>query len=500
MENEVLIHVQNLCKTYGSTKAVNDVTFDILKGEIRGLIGENGSGKSTLVSMLAGINQITSGAIYLEGKEFTPKHQVEANDKGISIILQEMATIGGLSVADNIFFGHEDKFIKFGIKNIKRMNTQADKYLKEFDFKNIHAGDDISLYNFEQRKLVEMVRAAYYNPKLVIIDETTTALSHNGREELYKLMKKVRAMGNTVIFISHDLQEVIKSCNSITIFRDGRYVDTVQNKDLKEEDLKSLMVGREISNKYYREDYDVTVSNEVVMQVKAVSLSNKLSNINLELHSGEILGLGGLSESGLHEIGKVIFGAEVPDKGQVILPKKNINIKSIKQAIEYGIGYISKNRDEEALMNNSSIKDNICISCMNKLQTHGFISPKKEYEFADTHVKKLDLKMESVEQLVSSLSGGNKQKVALTKWLSRNSDILVLDSPTRGIDIMVKSKIYRIMEELKAEGKSIIMISEELMELIGMSDRVIVFKDGEVSGEFLRDEALCEDMIIQKMI
>lgn len=453
MEKKVLIHVQNLCKNFGVTKAVNDVTLDIYKGEIRALIGENGSGKSTLTAMLTGIHQPSGGTMYLEGAEYHPKNQIEASRSGVTVILQEMATIAGLTVADNIFLGNEAPFVKYGIKNSKAMRQKADEYLKAYGFTGISSGEDVALYNFEQRKQVEMLKATFENPKLVVVDETTTALSQNGREILYGLIRKIKEAGNTVIFISHDLEEVLKLSDNITILRDGKLVDTLENKGIHEEDLKTKMVGREFTGKYYREDYEGAVSSEVVLRLENITLDNRLKDISLELHEGEILGIGGLSESGLHDIGKVAFGAEKPDAGKVLHVQNNCEVKSIHQAIRMNMGYISKNRDEEALMNMSSIADNVTISCMDKMRKGAFILPAREKRFADEEVRKLDIKMESVDQLVSSLSGGNKQKVALTKWLARNSNVLILDSPTRGIDVMVKSKIYRIVEQLKAEEK-----------------------------------------------
>ena len=501
MKKEVLMHIKDICKSFGPTKAVNNVTVDIYKSEIRGLIGENGSGKSTLVSMIAGIQKPDSGTMVFENREYSVQNQVEANKKGISIIVQEMSTLDGLTVAENIFFGHEDLFSKRGIRNLTRMNEKAKEYMSQFGLKDINPRANISLYNFEQRKLIELVKAAYLNPKLVIIDETTTALSQNGRDELYKLIKDLRKQGSTVVFISHDLPEVLELCDTITVFRDGHLIKTIENSsEVMEGDLKRLMVGRELTEKYYREDYGQPISDEVVLSVRNVNLPRILSDVNFDLHRGEILGIGGLSESGMHEIGKVIFGASPKSAGTVLLEEKNIQIKSIKQAIVNDMGYVSKNRDHEALINNASIKDNVCISSLDKLKNGIYISSKKEREFTQKYVEQLNLKMESVEQFISALSGGNKQKVALAKWIARNSQILVLDSPTRGIDVMVKAAIYELMEQLVAQGKSIIMISEEILELIGMCDRLLILKNGKISGEFLRSKDLGEEVIIQRMI
>jgi ABC-type sugar transport system ATPase subunit len=502
MEKEVLMQIKDICKTFGPTKAVDHVSFDLYKGEIRGLIGENGSGKSTISSIISGIQAPDSGEMLFENQPYVPANQNSANKKGISMVVQEMCTLEGLTVAENIFFGNEDAFMRNGIKNIKKMNDMAKEQLKKFGLDDIDPAQNIANYTFEERKLVELVRAVYFNPQLIIIDETTTALSQKGRNRLYDLMRSMRQEGNSVIFISHDLQEVLDFCNNITVFRDGKYIDTVQNLDgnLDENDLKRLMVGRELNERYYREDFGTPISDEVVLEVRNVTVEGILHDIDFELHKGEILGIGGLSDSGMHEIGKVLFGALSDAKGTVTLKEKGIAIKNIPQAISEGMGYVSKNRDQEALITQASIMDNVCISSLDKLQSGPYISPKKEYRYSTEYVTRLSLKMQSVKQFVSDLSGGNKQKVALAKWLARGSDILVLDSPTRGIDVMVKAAIYELMENLKAQGKSIILISEEMLELIGMSDRILIIKNGAISGEFGRSEDLNEEKIIHCMI
>ena len=260
--SEVRLQVKNLCKSFGITKAVQNVSFNVNKGEVHALIGENGSGKSTLTNMLTGIYSIDSGTFVLDGKEIHPKNQVEANEEGVSIIVQELGTLSGLTVAENIFLGHEDRFVHFGIKNTNAMNKEATELLHKYGFDRIKASDIIDNYNFEDRKLVEIVKATYFDPKIVVIDETTTALSQEGREELYKHMNRIRESGNTVIFISHDLPEILDKSDTITILRDGVYIDTVKSADVNEDDLKRLMVGREVSGDYYRADYDEKVSDE----------------------------------------------------------------------------------------------------------------------------------------------------------------------------------------------------------------------------------------------
>lgn len=498
--SEIRLEVQNLCKSFGITKAVQNVSFNINKGEVHALIGENGSGKSTLTNMLTGIYSIGSGKFILDGKEIHPKNQVEANNEGVSIIVQELGTLSGLTVAENIFLGHEDQFVHLGFKNTNAMNKKATELLKQYGFERIKASDMIDEYNFEDRKLVEIVKATYFNPKIVVIDETTTALSQEGREELYKHMNRIRESGNSVIFISHDLPEVLEKSDTITILRDGVYIDTVKSKDVTENDLKRLMVGREVTGDYYRADYGEPVSDEVVLKCEDVSVPGLIENVSFELHKGEILGFGGLSESGMHEVGKAIFGASYDRTGRVTL-QDGTEINDIPTAIKHSIAYTSKDRDNESVVLNQSIGDNICLPSLDSLANKAhLLSDKKLKNFANQYAKQMSVKMVNVDQFVSDLSGGNKQKVVLARWIGKDSDIVVLDSPTRGIDIKVKQDIYQLMNHMRKNGKSIIMISEELMELIGMCDRIIIMKDGRTSGELTRSRDLDENSLITMMV
>lgn len=497
--NKVRLEIRGLCKSFGITRAVKDVSFNINKGEIHALIGENGSGKSTLTNMLCGIYSIDSGEFLLDGVPIRPKNQVDANRCGVSIIVQELGTLSGLTVSENIFLGHEERFVRFGIKDTKRMNREAGELLKSYGFDKIRPADMIDSYNFEDRKLVEIVKASYFNPKIVVIDETTTALSQEGREELYKQMDRIRDSGNTVIFISHDLPEVLEKSDTVTILRDGVYIDTVKSSDVSEDELKRLMVGRELSGEYYRSDYGERVSSETVLFAENVSVPGKLNNISFELHRGEILGFGGLSESGMHEIGKAVFGASFDRTGSVRLAD-GTEINDIPTAIGHSIAYTSKDRDNESVVMNQSIGDNICLPSLKELSRRGVLRDGSMREFAEGFARQMSVKMVNTEQFVSELSGGNKQKVVLARWIGKDSDIVVLDSPTRGIDIKVKQDIYRLMNDMRKKGKSIIMISEELMELIGMCDRVIIMKNGSISGELTRAEEMDENSLITMMV
>ena len=497
--SDTLLRAENITKHFGLIAAVKGVNLEFKRGEIHGLIGENGSGKSTFSSMLCGIHTITSGKFFLEDKELHVRSQVEANRNSIAIIVQEIGTLPGLTVAENIFLGEEDKFMKGPVRNSAAMNREAQNILDSYGFSFIKANRMIDHYSFEERKLVEIVKSTYFNPKILVVDETTTALSHDGREELFKVMNRMRSQGSCVIFISHDLDEVLEHTDQVSILRDGELVKTVVSKEVTADDLKREMVGRELGNRYYRTDWDGSFGEEVVLSVKNVSVPNAIDNINLDLHKGEILGIGGLSECGMHELGKAVFGASYDRTGSVTLAD-GYSVDDIRGAIAHSIAYASKDRDNESVVIADSIMENVCLPSLDKLSKHGFLQHKNTSEFAEKFARQMSTKMTGVKQYVSELSGGNKQKVVLARWIGRDSDILVLDSPTRGIDVKVKADIYALMTELKKKGKAIIMISEELPELLGMSDRILIMKDGKVNGEFARSESLSEKDLIAKMI
>ncbi|HAH61115.1 MAG TPA: sugar ABC transporter ATP-binding protein [Treponema sp.] len=497
--SKVVLKSEKLCKQFGLMAAIKDVSLEFNEGEIHGLIGENGSGKSTFCSMLCGIYSITSGRFLLNGEEFRVKSQVEANRSGVSIIVQEMGTLPGLTVAENIFLGEEDKFMHGIVKNTGAMNREAQRLLDSYGFNHIAASRVIDHYSFEDRKLVEIVKATYFNPKILVVDETTTALSHTGRDELFKVMDRMRTQGNTVIFISHDLEEVMEHTDRISVLRDGELIGTVNTKETSADELKKMMVGRVLDNRYYRTDYGTPVSDEVVMTVKDVSVPGAIDDIGFELHKGEILGIGGLSECGIHEVGKAVFGASYNRKGSVTLAG-GYKVNTIQGAIRKSIAYASKDRDNESVVIADSIRDNVCLPSMDELSTRGIVHNKKLDDFADKYARLMSVKMTGIQQYVSNLSGGNKQKVVLARWIGKKSDILVLDSPTRGIDVKVKADIYSLMSDLKQQGKSIIMISEELPELLGMSDRILIMKDGRINGEFKRNPNLGERDLIARMV
>lgn len=501
MDKSVILKTKNISKTFGATKALVDVNFEIGSGEIHGLIGENGSGKSTLSTIIAAVQKAdaNSGKIIMNGEVYKPDSVIEANTLGVAMIVQEQNTINGLSAASNIYCGRERLFSNMGFLDIKKMNQSALAILKELEIEDIDPKEFVEKMTFENRKIVELARTISIKPQLLIVDETTTALTVKGREILYKVMKKLRNNGGAVLFISHDIDEIEEMCDALTVLRDGRKIATLTKEEFDTNKIRQLMVGREISEHMYREDNTATCQKEVALEAKNLTL-DLIKNVSLKVNKGEILGIGGLTDCGMHDLGKILFGLLKPDGGKV-LTGKGVEIKNQIIAIENEIGYVSKNRDKESLMLAGSIMDNICSVSIKNLSTKaGLVSRNREREFSGKWADRLNVKMNSTSQYCSELSGGNKQKVVLAKWLGKNSEVFIFDCPTRGIDVGVKASIYKLMEELKSQGKAIIMISEELSELIGMSDRIMILKDGMVSGEFKRDEMITEKKLIHYMI
>lgn len=493
-----LLRVEKMSKSFGSVHALKEFHIEIKPGEIRGLVGENGSGKSTFSSIVAGMQKYDSGTMYLDDEPYKPNGTVDAVNHGVSMVVQEQGTISKISVAANIFFGKEKQFARNGILNVKEMNKEAEKALQSIHVNNIKPEMMIDQLSFEDRKLVELARALYTSPKIWIIDETTTALSVGGRELLYRLMKEKRDEGKAIIFISHDIEEIMDKCDTLTVLRDGLFIADLEKEEFDADKIRQLLIGRALSGHYYRDDVEVKTNEEIVLELKNVT-TDFLKDITIQLHKGEILGVGGLSDCGMHDVGRVFFGLLKPDKGYV-LKNQTEYVKSAAWAVKHGIGYVSKNRDQESLMLSCSIADNICLPSLKDITRCGPVSDRKQKQLAEKWAKRMEVKADSVKVFCNTLSGGNKQKVVLAKWLGKGSDIMILDCPTRGIDVGTKAAIYQLIMQMKENGKSIILISEELQELIGMSDRIILLKDGSVSGEFLRNEGLTEAKLIQKMI
>lgn len=498
--NEAVLQVKDMCKRFGSTVALDQVWLDVFPGEIRGLIGENGSGKSTVTSIIAGMQKCDSGSMVFKGKAWKPKSMIDALNNGIGMIVQESGTISGISVAENIFLGKTDLFKnRFGIIDRRKMNEEATAVMRGIGVTDITGEMMTSALDFQARKLIEIAKVVMEHPDILVIDETSTALSHDGRVILYKIMKEFQREKKSVIFISHDLDEIMDVCDTLTVLRDGKIIRTFEKSEFEASAIRSSMIGRELKGEYYRSDFIASKQKEVALELSDVTIAGELKNISLRLHKGEIVGVGGLSHCGMHTLGKTCFGAKRLDAGTV--KTHGVDIKTPAIAMKEKIGYVSKDRDTESLCLSASVGDNIAIAGLSKFAIGDFlVTRNREKKYIEKQIKDLSIKCAGSAQMVSQLSGGNKQKVVFGKWIGCQSEILILDCPTRGVDIGVKQAMYQLMMQLKNEGKAILMISEELPELIGMSDRIIIMKDGEIKKEFERSEKLSDAQIIEFMI
>lgn len=495
-----ILQLRGICKRFGSTVALDGVDLDVYPGEIRGLIGENGSGKSTISSIAAGMQKADEGTMRFRGQSWAPASMIDALEHGVGMIVQESGTIPGITVAENLFLAETAQFCRFGMVSRKAMNAKADEALDAVGIRNVRGSTPLGALDFQTRKLVEIAKVAMKSPEILVVDETTTALSHDGRQLLYQLTRRYRDEGKAVIFISHDLEEIMEVCDTLTVLRDGKLIRTFEKAEFDSDQIRTSMIGRELQGDYYRSDSVPSRREDIALEAEHVTIPGELEDVSLKLHKGEIIGVGGLSQCGMHTLGKVFFGAAKPQSGAVRTGEGKA-ITDEASAMALGLGYVAKDRDVESLSLSASIQDNIAIAGMDRYAVNSFlILEGKERAYVDEQIKALSVKCAGREQPVSQLSGGNKQKVVFGKWIGRGSEVLILDCPTRGVDIGVKQAMYQLMTRLKEEGKSILMISEELPELLGMSDRIVMMKDGKITQEFERSPDLTDAQLIGYMI
>jgi len=496
-----ILEIRNLYKSFGPTRANINIDFKLNKGEVRGILGENGSGKSTLISQIAGLQSPDSGEMFLNGEAYKPRSPLDANNANISMVLQELGIIGNLPVSVNVFLGRTKQFTKFGAVNLEAMNRAAVAEFEKWNLPvpalNMFPGDMI----IESRKVIELARALSVDPDILLLDEITQSLSHNNRNNLYDLIQKLKAMGRSVIVITHDVEEMLEITDTITVLRDGEVVGDVVSSEITAEEIKRIMVGREISGDYYRADNKAEFDDEVVLSVKDLTIEGEIEDVSFEVHAGEILGFCGLSDSGIHAVGKAVFGLSKASSGTIHLKTEDLYVKTPMQALKNKMAYVPKDRDKEALMIQASIRENSVLPSIGGLTgILGFISPPKLKTLANDIVEKLSVKCRDIYQPMSALSGGNKQKVNLGRWLARDLKLLILDCPTRGVDVGVKAYIYSLMKEAKMNKLAIILISDELPEVLGMADRLIVMKDGKITKLISREEGFTEQAVIGDMI
>ena len=496
-----VLEVQNLCKSFGVTKANQNVSLTLRAGEVHSLAGENGSGKSTLISQIVGIQKPDSGEILLEGKPYAPSSPLDAHAAGIGFVVQELGLIDDFDGSMNMFLGNFAQFRKFGIIDTRKMRKAATKELSRWNLGEVPMRKKAANLSIEKRKFIEITKSLSVEPKVWILDETTQSLSHDTKQRLYQIIEEKKKQGCAILMITHDLEEMCRISDRVTVLRDGRSVVTLEKEEIDENKVRNLMVGREVQADYYRTDNECLYNeDEVVMRVENIS-DQFYQDVSFELHKGEILGFCGLSDAGIHEIGKAVFALEPPKTGRVMLPGNGAVIRKPLDATKNKMGYVPKDRDSEALMLNASIRDNIFMPSVQELQrTVGYISPSECTKLAKEARDRLSIRCTGVKQAVSSLSGGNKQKVNLGRWLIKDIDILILDCPTRGVDVGVKAYIYHLMKEMKEKGMAMILISDELTEVLGMSDRIAIMREGKIVGFLRRDEDFTQQKVVEGMI
>ncbi len=500
---EELLKITNLNKSFGMTHANNNICLTLEKGEIRCLAGENGSGKSTLTSIISGMQPFDDGSMVLNGKEYKPADPLEANARKVAMVVQELGVITALTGSMNIYLGQTDQFRRNGMVSTRAMGKAAEAIFDKWHIPKVPLGIPCAHLTMEQRKMVELARALDADPDLLILDEITQSLSHDTRKVIYELKDRFKQEGRSMIIISHDLEETVEISDSITILRDGEVVETVRSDGFTVDDLKQKMVGRKMEGDYYRTDTAPSYEESVLLDVKDLSLADgQLKNISLQLHKGEILGVCGLSDAGIHPLGSAIWG--ISDSKRSGLVKDGVTGKELKHPkdmIACGGSYLSKNRDEEGLMMEAEIRNNMYLPSMQELTGKmKFTSPAAVDRLAQKAYDDFDVKATSIHQPIGRLSGGNKQKINLGRWLVKDLNYIILDCPTRGVDVGVKAYIYSVLRKKKEEGVGILLITDELTEAIGMADRILVLKNGELAAEIERGEAFTESNIIEVMV
>ena len=484
MSEEYVLQLQHIRKEYPGVVALKDVTLELKPGEILALIGENGAGKSTLIKCCSGAVIPTSGKIIVNGKEFTSMTPQLAAENGIAIIYQEFNNVKELSAAENLFLGRP---IKKGIVIDKAaMEREAAKAFEQLHIK-IDPKALMKNLTVGYQQMVEIAKAIQQNAKILIMDEPSAPLTSAEVESMFEVVERLRKEGVSIIYISHRLEEIYRLSDRIVVLRDGEYIKTLITKESHVQELIKRMVGRELTQTYPPRG-DCIDENEVILELKDVT-GNGDKNISLKVHKGEILGLGGLVGAGRTELAQMIFGAVKKQSGEIYFKGKAINPKSPREAIDIGIALVPEDRKRHGALLGVSIKNNINMPIYQRNSTLSVINSKVERETAEKYEKSMAIKTPSLQQLVKNLSGGNQQKVILAKWLAADAELIIVDEPTRGIDVGAKYEIYKLMNELvEKEGKAIIMISSEMEELMGMSDRIVVLSEGNMTGSLEKSE------------
>ncbi|MCY4525202.1 MAG: sugar ABC transporter ATP-binding protein [Anaerolineaceae bacterium] len=492
---EPLLRLEHIDKSFPGVRALVDVKFDVRPGEVHALLGENGAGKSTLIKIISGVYKADAGKVFVEGQQVEFDNPRQAQASGIATIYQELLLYPELSVAENIYMGHAPRN-RFGLIDWAGMRRQAVEILSSLDIHDIDVTRNVGTLTVGNRQRVEIAKALSQNARLLIMDEPTAALTEADVQRLFSLVRLLRERGVAIIYISHRLDEVFMLADRVTVLRDGQYVGTRGIEETREDDLISMMVGRTIDDLFPKLD---TTVGDVVLELRNLSRRPLTNNVNLTLRAGEIVGLAGLVGSGRSELAQTVFGFTPADSGEILLDGRQVQIRHPGHAMNLGIAYVPEDRGTQGLIRQMTVRENVSLAILKTLANGSIVNRHAERALAQRSIAQLNIRAYSTEQIVNKLSGGNQQKVVVSKWLASKPRVLIMDEPTRGIDVGAKAEIHRLMSELAQQGMAILMISSELPEVLGMSDRILVMRQGQLVAEFERDEATQENVATAMM-
>ncbi len=484
------ISMENIYKAFGTNQVLTGVDFELVAGEVHALMGENGAGKSTLMNVLTGLHSLDKGSIIIDGKETYFASPKEAERAGITFIHQELNIWPEMTVLDNLFIGKELKSA-FGLLKTKEMKTLAKEQFDKLAV-SIPLDKEAGACSVGEQQMIEIAKALMTDAKIIIMDEPTAALTEREIEKLFQVIASLKKDGVSIVYISHRMEEIFAICDRITVMRDGKTVDTKAIPETSFDEVVKKMVGRELTDRFPQRDSKI---GETVLEVKGISKAGVFQDVSFSVRSGEIVGFSGLMGAGRTEIMRAIFGLDKLDIGEIWLNGERAVIKKPEQAVRLGIGFITEDRKDEGLILDFSIKENMVLPTLYSFAPKGIINEKSELDFVNMLIKRLTVKTQSAETRVGNLSGGNQQKVVIAKWVGIGPKVLILDEPTRGVDVGAKREIYQLMNELTSRGVAIIMVSSELPEVLGMSDRILVVHEGKISGELARAEATQEKIM-----
>ncbi|MEW4192511.1 sugar ABC transporter ATP-binding protein [Bacillus altitudinis] len=481
------IEMHNIHKAFGKNTVLAGVSFDLVTGEVHALMGENGAGKSTLMNLLTGLYSLDQGTIQIDGKETAFNNPKEAEQNGIAFIHQELNIWPDMTVLENLFIGKEI-YTKLGLLDTKKMETLAQAQLDRLSV-NLSLDQEAGSCSVGQKQMIEIAKALMTDAKVIIMDEPTAALTDREIEKLFQVIDSLKKEGVSIVYISHRMEEIFSICDRITIMRDGKTVDTKAIPDTNFHEVVKKMVGRELTDRYPER---TPSTGDIVLEVKQATRKGRFQDVSFSVKAGEIVGVAGLMGAGRTEMMRSLFGLDPLDQGEIWVHGKKAVIKKPSDAVKLGIGFITEDRKDEGLMLDASIRENIGLPNLDSFSPKGLIDKKNEQDFVDLLIKRLTIKTASSEISARSLSGGNQQKVVIAKWIGIQPKVLILDEPTRGVDVGAKREIYQLMNELTDRGVAILMVSSELPEVLGMSDRVLVIHEGTISGELSKTEATQE--------